>query len=153
MPILTPQIIDQVAEKLAHFVADSFVLYVKTLNFHWNMVGREFFMFHRLLEEQYKELQEAIDEMAERLRQLGKEAPGSMKQFLELACLKESTGRLGLEQMVQELVDNHQQLIEHCHLLIAFTDKVLDQGTSDMLAQRIRSHAKQAWLLQSHLTT
>lgn len=148
---LSSETIDQIIEKLSHFLSDTAVLYVKTLNFHWNMEGREFFMYHRLLQEQYEELQEAIDDLAERIRMLGRPSPGSMKKFLELSCIKESDKELSAEKMVQMLVDDHEALIEHCHSLIQFTDEKKDQGTSDLLIERIRSHSKQAWLLRSHL--
>ncbi len=151
MKTLTNETIDQIAEKLSHFLSDTFVLYVKTLNFHWNMVGQEFYMYHRLLEKQYDELLEAADELAERIRMLGRTAPGSMKQFLNLCCLQESDAEKTAEQMVHELVEDHEAMVEHCHEIIKFTDKSQDQGTSDLLIERIRSHAKQAWLLRSHL--
>lgn len=151
MKTLSPETIDQITQKLAHFLADTFVLYVKTLNFHWNMVGKEFYMYHRLLQEQYEEMQEGADELAERIRMLGREAPGTMKQFLELSCLKEPTVIPPLEQMILELVENHEEMVAHCHEIIQFMDKALDQGTSDLLVERIRFHSKQAWLLRSHL--
>lgn len=152
MKTLTPEAIDEITDKLAHFLSDTFVLYVKTLNFHWNMEGREFYMYHRLLEDQYKELQEATDELAERIRMLGRFTPGSLKNFLELSCLKESKAEKQAEHMIQELVKDHEELVEHCHQIIQVTDKLLDQGTSDLLIERLRSHDKQAWLLRSHLT-
>lgn len=151
MSTLDKKTIDQICEKLSHFLADNFVLYVKTLNFHWNMVGSEFYMYHKLLEEQYDELQDANDELAERIRMLGQKAPGSMKDFIRLSSLKESETKLSAKQMIQELVNAHQSLVEHCHGLVQFTEGVNDQGTADLLIQRMRSHAKQGWLLRSHL--
>lgn len=148
---LNGKTIDQITDKLAHFLADTFVLYVKTLNFHWNIVGPEFSMFHKLFQSQYEELAEAIDELAERIRTLGRKAPGSMQDFLNLSCLKESKPTLTYQEMVTELEKVHESLIEHCHEIIEFTDSVKDQGTSDLLIERIRSHAKQAWMLRSHL--
>lgn len=141
----------QIADRLAIFVADTFTLYVKTLNFHWNMRGAQFFMFHRLLEEQYKDMAEGADELAERIRGLGEMAPGSMKEFLKLTNLSESASKLPQNEMVLELVLDHETLVEECHELIQFVDEQLDQGTSDLLADRIRFHSKQAWLLRSHL--
>ena len=149
--ILSEATIDQITSKLSHFLSDSFVLYVKTLNFHWNMVGTEFFMYHRLLQKQYEELAAAIDELAERIRMLGRLAPGSMQDFLNSTCLKESRTDLQMEEMVQELTEEHEKLVEHCHELIQFTEEVKDQGTADLLIQRIRVHSQQAWLLRSHL--
>src|SRR5690349_8537607 len=103
---LDDKTLDKINLKLAHFLADTFVLYTKTLNFHWNMVASEFFMYHKLLEEQYKGLAEALDELAERIRMLRGTAPGSMTEILKLACLKESTKHLSQEKMVHELAAN-----------------------------------------------
>jgi len=148
---LDSKTIDQIATKLSHFLSDTFVLYVQTLNFHWNMVGAEFFMYHHLLQKQYEALAEAIDDLAERIRMLGKISPGSMQEFLNLSCIKESETKLSQEEMVHELIETHETLIEHCHETIQFTEEVKDQGTADLLIERIRFHAKQAWLLRSHL--
>lgn len=148
---LSDDTINKITTKLRHFLSDTFVLYVKTLNFHWNMVSTEFYMYHRLLQKQYEELAEAADELAERIRMLGHPSPGSMKEFLQLTCLKESATHLPVEEMIRKLVGDHEKLIEHCHALIQFTEEVLDQGTADLLIGRIRSHSKQAWLLRSHL--
>lgn len=141
----------KIAKILSHFCADTFVLYVKTLNFHWNMRGPEFFQFHKLLEEQYKNLAEAADDLAERIRMLGHFAPSSMHDFLELAHIKESHPRLSQEAMIKELAIDHKTLELDLQKLIAFTDKHEDQGSSDLLVERIRFHAKQGWLLRSHL--
>lgn len=148
---LSKQTLAKISDRLSHFLADTFVLYVKTLNFHWNMVGSEFYMFHKLLEEQYKKLTEAIDEIAERIRMLHGISPGSMAEFMQLSSLKESPGNLSQKQMVEELMLNHEELVEHCHELIKYTDSVYDQGTSDLIIEQIRFHSKQAWLLRSHL--
>jgi starvation-inducible DNA-binding protein len=136
---------------LSHILADTGVLYFKTLNFHWNMVGPEFYMYHRLLEEQYKELAEALDDLAERIRMLGFPAPGSMSAFLQLACMNESLENLSQEEMVRELVESHESMVEHCRELIKASDALSDQGTSDLLIERLRLHDKNAWLLRSHL--
>lgn len=141
----------KIAKKLSHFCADTFVVYVKTLNFHWNMRGVEFFQFHKLLEDQYKDLAEGIDAIAERIRMLGHFAPASMQEFLELAHLKESHAKLSQEEMIQELAKDHELLVIQLQKLIAFVDENLDQGSSDLLADRIRFHSKSGWLLRSHL--
>lgn len=142
---------NQIALMLAHFLSNNFVLYVKTLNFHWNMAGPQFFMYHKLLEHQYEELAKANDDLAERIRMLGGLSPGSMKELLSLAGLKESKSNLSWQEMIQDLVASHEAMIEECHHLIEFTDQKKDQGTSDLIIERIRFHDKQAWLLRSHL--
>lgn len=149
-PILSDEDRTKICDHLAPLLADAFVLYVKTLNFHWNMRGPQFFMFHKLLQEQYEAIAEANDELAERMRMLGGKAPGSMETFLKLARLKESKQGLNQDQMIQELVEDHQRVLEQLHLVLRLTDACGDQGTSDLLIERIRDHAKQAWLLRSH---
>lgn len=149
--VLTESAIDQVTTKLAHFLADAFLTHVKTLNFHWNMRGKEFFMFHKLLQQQYEEFAEILDELAERIRALGRLAPGSMAEMLKLTCMKESPSDLSQEMMIQGLVHDHDELVEHCHALISFADSISDHGTSDLMNKLIRFHANQAWLLRSHL--
>ncbi|MCH9610041.1 MAG: Metalloregulation DNA-binding stress protein [Chlamydiales bacterium] len=141
---------EEVAKKLSHFLADSYVLYIKTLNFHWNMTGPQFFMYHKLLESQYSDLADANDDVAERIRQLGYKAPGSMKEFLTLACMKESPNDLSDKEMIQELVEGHELMVKHAGELVAYCDSNGDPGTSDMIVGRMRDHDKQAWLLCSH---
>lgn len=148
---LNAKTIESITPLLSSLLANTSVLYVKTLNFHWNMVGPHFFMYHKLLEEQYKEMAEALDELAERVRMLGHKAPGSMAQFLKIATLKEATENLSEQQMILELAENHEEMVEICHRTIAHLDSVLDQGSSDLVVERIRFHSKQAWLLRSHL--
>ncbi|MCH9609180.1 MAG: DNA protection during starvation protein 2 [Chlamydiales bacterium] len=145
--------IDQMCDKLSHLVADTFVLYVKTLNFHWNMVSPQFFMYHKLLQSQYEGLQELGDELAERIRQFQRTSPGSMAEFIKLSCLKESPTNLTDREMIEELVSVHEKLVEHCREAIGFADSIEDHGTSDLLVQQMRDHDKQAWLLRSHLTS
>lgn len=140
-----------ICKKLSHFLADSFVAYVQTLNFHWNMRGPEFFMYHKLLETQYKDLAEGIDELAERIRMLGGKAPGTLEAFLKLATLPETSKELSQKQMIEELAKSHKSLSERAHSLIQFTDEHQDPGTSDLLIERMRFHDMQRWLLHSHL--
>lgn len=141
-----------IAQRLGHHLADTMILYVKTLNFHWNMVGPQFFMYHRLLEEQYKELAQALDELAERIRMLGFPAPGSLIEFQKLGCLKEGKAKTQAT-MVQELVSDHEAMIEHSQALIALCNEAGDEGTADLIIERLRSHDKAAWLLRSHTTS
>lgn len=149
--ISNPKKSNPIIRELAQFLANTFVLYMKTLNFHWNMVGPQFFMYHKLLEHQYEELAGANDELAERIRMLGGLSPGSMQEMLALADIVESPPNLTWQEMIKELISCHETMIKYCHQLIAFSDSQGDQGTSDLIIERIRSHDKQAWLLRSHL--
>jgi starvation-inducible DNA-binding protein len=141
----------QVAQKLIEYLSNTYVLYVKTQNFHWNMEGEEFFMYHKLLEEQYEALAEAVDELAERIRQLGEKAPHGMAIFLERATLSESPPTLSQKEMIETLLRDNTFLVESGEEFISFCDKNGDPGTSDMIVGRIRDHDKQAWILKSHL--
>jgi starvation-inducible DNA-binding protein len=143
---------EKTIDLLSNFVADSFVLYVKTLNYHWNMVGDKFFMFHRLLEEQYKEMAQGIDDLSERIRMLGGKAPATLKSFLELTTLKEGSSSSSQEKMVTELAADNQKLVDICHGLISHADEIKDQGSSDLLIERLRAHDKNAWILRMHLS-
>lgn len=140
----------QICERLAHFMADSFVVYMKTLNFHWNMIGENFYMYHKLLEDQYNEAIIGIDAVAERIRQLGLQAPANMAEILSLSCIKESKAKLSQLQMVKELANDNSLLVEHCREIINYSDEEDDQGTSDLLIDRMRAHDKNAWMLRSH---
>ena len=145
--------IDQVCQKISHLLGDTQVLYVKTLNFHWNMQSPQFYMYHKLLQEHYENLQEVADELAERIRMLKQPAPGSMAEFLKLSCLKESTTNLNDTQMIKELVSDREHMVKHYLEVIEYTDSVGDQGSSDLLVGHLRDHDKQAWLLRSHLNS
>lgn len=147
----TKSVQNSLINNLNSFLSSTFVLYVKTLNFHWNLVGEQFYMHHKLLEEQYKELAGAIDEIAERLRMLDHSPASSMKEFLSLADLKEA-GTKGKDQsMIKELSKDHRTLVNLAKELVTQSDKNNDPGTSDLLIQRIRAHDKAAWILESHL--
>jgi starvation-inducible DNA-binding protein len=148
---LSEKTIDQICTKLADFLADTFILYVKTLNYHWNMQGPNFFMYHKLLESQYEQMAHANDEIAERIRMLGRSAPATLASFLKLTSLKEGKTGLSEEQMIHDLAESHEIMVESCHKLISFTENAEDQGTADLIIEQIRFHAKQAWLLRSHL--
>ncbi len=147
---LDAKIVDEIVSKLSTFLADHAVLYMKTLNFHWNMIGPHFFVFHRLLEEQYTELAISLDEIAEHIRSFDRLAPGSMQEFLQLARLKESPNTLSQDEMIYELIASNEMMSENCSELIAFADRCKAPATTDLLTQRLKIHEKAAWLLRSH---
>ena len=142
-----------VAGQLAKLLADEFVLYTKTLNAHWNIEGRDFHAMHIFLEEQYGQLQELTDSVAERIRSIGYYAPATLKDFLALTHLTEYSERkndsLGF---ISELLEDHQSIIEFIRGNISpFMDDFKDAGSSDFITGIMEQHEKLAWMLRSHL--
>lgn len=140
----------ELIEKLSEILADTYVLYTKTQNFHWNVVDPRFYSLHKLFEKQYEELAEALDELAERIRMIHGKAPGSMQEFLQLTSIKESSNELSGNQMIQELIQGHTIIIGGIRPLIQRASELDDDGTMDLLTQRLRAHEKILWMLQSH---
>lgn len=147
---LTDSIRQQIAQNLSMLLADTYVLYVKTQNFHWNIMDSRFYSVHLFLEKEYQKLEENIDEIAERIRKLGELAPGSLKQFLEMTSLKESSGDLTGDEMLEGLLKDHESICQFLRDRIGLTSKLGDEGTSDLLIQLLRDHEKSAWMLRSH---
>lgn len=136
---------------LATLLADTYVLYVKTQNFHWNIEDPRFYSLHKMLEGQYEELAEANDLIAERIRAVGEKSPGSMKEFLNFTNLTEADENYTGHEMIEELYKDHQTLIKSLHSYIQKGEKTNDDGTVDLFIQRLRAHEKTAWMLKSHL--
>lgn len=136
---------------LSHMLADNYVLYLKTQNFHWNIVDRRFYSLHLLFEEQYKDLAEAADDLAERIRMIQGKAPATMAEFLKLTFLKEPAQDLNGDQMITELMQDNQEVAGKLRACIAKASEMGDDGTMDLLTERLRKHEKAAWMLQSHL--
>lgn len=139
----------KVADELAHFLADTYSLYLKTQNFHWNVTGPLFYSLHKMFEEQYQELAAAVDDIAERIRSLGCFAPASFSQFSQLASIKDEKSSLTAETMVSKLIKDHETLAQEAMHLIATAQKAHDEGTADLLIQRLKAHEKTAWMLKS----
>lgn len=141
----------KVANELNKVLADEFVLYVKTLKFHWNIEGRDFHAYHLFLEEQYNDLQKIIDSVAERVRKVGKFATGSMKQFLADTSLKEHTDTAVIsESMISDLVQDHESIIRKTRELIdTFEDDYDDAGSADFITGVMKQHEKMAWMLRA----
>lgn len=133
-------------------LADTYVLYLKTQNFHWNIIDPRFASLHKFLEEQYEALAEAVDEVAERIRKLGGRSPGSFKQFLELATLKEqdSDHPVSGDEMLKILLQDHESVIRNLRKGIEEANGLHDDGTGDLLIDNIRFHEKAAWMIRSH---
>lgn len=141
----------RIAEALAVLLADTSVLYMKTQGYHWNVVGPMFQPFHLMFEEQYVELREAIDVIAERIRALGGTAPGSYGELLRLSSIPDEEGAPGPEEMVRRLCDAHELLARSARPLVATAEEANDVATADMVTQRIAAHEKTAWMLRSTL--
>ncbi len=136
---------------LSSILATNYVLYTKTQNFHWNVVGPYFHTLHEMFEEQYTELAESNDVIAERIRSLGAFAPGTHVEFNELSLIKEQPNQISAEAMVGELLSDHETLIERLKVLIPLYAESGDDGTADLLTSRCESHQKIAWMLRSFL--
>lgn len=142
-----------VAEELNKLLADSYTLYLKTQNYHWNVVGPRFKSLHDMFEEQYTELAAANDEIAERIRALGHFAPGSYSEFAELATVKEADpGKVpSADNMIANLVRDHETLSATAKKVIEVGDDAGDDSTVDLATVRAQTHEKTAWMLRSML--
>lgn len=141
----------QIAQGLAHLLADTYTLYLKTHNFHWNVTGSMFNTLHLMFETQYNELALAVDLIAERIRALDFPAPGSYSQFTKLSSIKEETSVPGWKTMVQQLVSGQEAVVRTARSLFPLVDDAGDEPTADLLTQRMQVHEKNAWMLRSLL--
>lgn len=141
----------RVAGELSKVLADTYTLYLKTHNYHWNVVGPMFSTLHLLFEQQYTELALAVDMIAERIRALGEPAPGSYRQFSELSVIKEDDGHPNATEMIRRLVDDNQTVVHTAYACLPLVLEAGDQPTADLLSERIRTHEKAAWMLRSLL--
>ena len=130
-------------------MADTYTIYLKTHNFHWNVTGPQFNTLHQMFEEQYTELAEAVDEIAERIRALGVQAPGSYAQFSELTSIEEVTGTPSAEEMIKQLVTDLETVIRTARQVLPIADEANDEPSADLLTQRMQIHEKTAWMLRS----
>ena len=141
----------QIGESLSRLLADSYTLYLKTHNFHWNVTGPMFNTLHTMFETQYTELATAVDEIAERIRALDVVAPGSYAQFGSLTAIKEETGVPSAEEMLGQLVADHETVVRTARSVFPVVDEANDEPTADLLTQRMQIHEKTAWMLRSML--
>jgi starvation-inducible DNA-binding protein len=147
----TPQETQQTADALKHLLADSYTLYLKTHNFHWNVTGPMFTTLHTLFEQQYTELALAVDEIAERIRALGHPAPGSYSEFAKLSGVKESTGVPKATDMIRELAGDLDTVVASAKRVFEAAEKAGDQASADLAVRRMDVSEKNAWMLRSHL--
>jgi len=140
-----------IAEGLSRLLADTYTLYLKTHNFHWNVTGPMFQTLHLMFETQYNELALAVDQIAERIRALGFPAPGTYAEYSKLSSIKESTGVPKAEQMIRLLVEGQEAVVRTARSVFPAAEEAHDEPTADLLTQRMQIHEKTAWMLRSLL--
>jgi starvation-inducible DNA-binding protein len=141
----------EIVKSLSHLLADTYTLYLKTHNFHWNVTGPMFQTLHLMFETQYNELALAVDLIAERIRALGEPAPGSYREFGKLSSIPEADGVPTAEEMIRQLVEGQEAVIRTARSGFKAVEKANDQPTADLLTQRMQIHEKTAWMLRSLL--
>ena len=148
---IAPEHRQRIATGLSRLLADSYTLYLKTHNYHWNVQGPQFNTLHLMFEGQYTELAAAIDEIAERIRALGIKAPGSYREFAEQTSIEEARGDETAEEMIRELVTGQETVVRTAREAFPAADEAHDEPTADLLTQRMQIHEKTAWMLRSML--
>ncbi|GAB1537661.1 Dps family protein [Scytonema sp. NUACC21] len=141
----------KIAEGLSHLLADTYTLYLKTHNFHWNVTGPMFQTLHLLFETQYTELATAVDLIAERIRALGYPAPGTYSEFAKLSSISETSGVPKATEMIRLLVEGQEAVVRTARSIFPVVEEVNDEPTADLLTQRMLVHEKNAWMLRSLL--
>jgi starvation-inducible DNA-binding protein len=141
----------EIAEGLSRLLADTYSLYLKTHNFHWNVKGPMFQTLHLMFEAQYNELALAVDLVAERIRALGFPAPGTYSEYAKLSSIPETAGVPKAEDMIKLLVEGQESVVRTARSIFPLLDAVHDEPTADLLTQRMQVHEKTAWMLRSLL--
>ncbi len=141
----------KIADGLSRLLADSYMLYLKTHNYHWNVTGELFHPLHEQFEQQYTELAEAVDDIAERIRALGHKSPGSFKEFYELTSIEEDTEKPKAMEMVRRLAIANEKVIRTAREALEAPKEADDEASIDLITQRLHVHSKAAWMLRSHL--
>ncbi len=154
MPIdlgIDPQKRQEIAEGLSRLLADTYSLYLKTHNFHWNVTGPMFNTLHLMFETQYTELALAVDLIAERIRSLGFPAPGTYSEYAKLSSIDETPGVPKAEEMIRLLVQGQESVVRTARSIFPIVDAASDEPSADLLTQRMQIHEKTAWMLRSLL--
>ena len=141
----------QIADGLSRLLADTYTLYLKTHNFHWNVTGPMFNTLHLMFETQYNELALAVDLIAERIRALGHPAPGSYSAYAKLSSIPEAEGVPDAAEMIRQLVQGQEAVARTARSVFPLVDEANDQPSADLLTQRMQVHEKNAWMLRSLL--
>jgi starvation-inducible DNA-binding protein len=142
---------EAIADGLAHLLADSYTLYLKTHKYHWNVTGPMFQTLHLMFETQYNELALAVDQIAERIRALGAKSPGSYREFAALSSVSEDDDDPDAHEMIRRLVLGQETVVRTARSLFPVVEQANDEPTADLLTQRMQVHEKTAWMLRSLL--
>ena len=142
---------EKIAAGLSKLLADTYTLYLKTHNYHWNVTGPMFSTLHLMFETQYTELATAVDEIAERIRALGVKAPGSYAAFAKLTSIEEETGEPNAVAMIERLVIAQEAVVRTAREVFPVAADASDEPSADLLTQRMQVHEKNAWMLRSLL--
>ncbi len=142
----------EISDGLSKLLADTYTLYLKTHNFHWNVTGPMFNTLHLMFEQQYNELALAVDLIAERIRALGFPAPGSYSEFSKLSSIKEENHVPPAEEMIKLLVCGNEAIVKTARSIFPTAEKANDESTCDLLTQRMQVHEKTAWMLRSMIS-
>ena len=142
---------EKVAEGLANLLADSYTLYLKAHNYHWNVTGPRFRELHAAFEEQYTELALAVDAIAERIRALGAAAPGTYREFAARTSIEEAVGVPPAEMMIRKLLAGHEAVVRTARSVLPHAQAAGDEGTVNLVTERMAVHEKTAWMLRSML--
>lgn len=142
----------EICHILSQILSNTYILYVKTQNFHWNLIDLRFFSLHKAFEDQYKDLAEATDTLAERIRALHLYAPGSMREFLKQGTLKEAEYQLSGNEMLQDLIQDHEEIATQIRPKIKQLQNWGDESSAEVLIQRLKIHEKTAWMLRAHFS-
>ena len=140
-----------IAQGLCELLADTYTLYLKTHNFHWNVLGPRFRELHLVFEEQYTELATAVDEIAERIRALGFPAPGTYSEYIQLSNIKETQGVPAAEDMTRILTEDNEAVVRTSRRILPQVQEAGDESTASLIADRMVVHEKTAWMLRSSL--
>jgi len=140
---------DPVVKALEQALADTYTLSLKTQNYHWNVVGSNFFELHNLFEEHYTDGYAAADELAERIRALGAAAPGGLRAFQEITKVADAKDAVDAKAMMDDLIESHAAVAATLRTGVEVAENANDPATADMLTGRITAHDKAAWMLRS----
>ena len=143
----------EISNGLSKLLADTYTLYLKTHNFHWNVTGPMFNTLHLMFEQQYNELALAVDLIAERIRALGFPAPGTYGEFSKLSSITENPGVVpSAEEMIKLLVEGNESVVKTARVIFPTAERASDESTCDLLTQRMQIHEKTAWMLRSMIS-